>query len=1251
MEYTQQIKKQEVYKENNPLQSIFYNNQIEKTNKETTLHSILKNKDKVEEAYNNQVSSNIAIHGSSFKKIMKPTKYNMKSKLTFSTKYKSISHLNSLSNFEFLTINNIKQHILGEGAYSTVYLAKNTQDMKFYAIKKLNKTIIEKKGLNFNQIHKEIVIHKNLNHKNIIKLFSSIEDTETFYLILEYASKGNLFQVLRLEQGLNEDKCFHYFIQALNSVNYLHSLNLAHRDIKPENFLVSEDEILKLCDFGWCERICNSEENSNNINNDVRNLDGKERNISVGGACKRNSFCGTLEYMAPEMVKNEFYNKSVDIWSLGVLLYEMTHGYSPFSLTAKKLRKDFNGFKGNNGLINKENNVLERIVNDNCIVINDKISYELKDLIIRLLEKDPSKRINMNDIYNHSWIIKYERKINDYKLLLLNQELIKHKDRNIKANNLETSNYNRINNKTSKFEFEYRDSEIDSSVNISLNDSIYNYINPNTSNNGNNNINNIMNRNRVLLKQMNTKNNSNIVNTADNNSINNKIVNYINTLNTNVSNSSLSLEDSYFSDTEIHFDYKNKKLNMHKKVQRLTVRTIKTLKNSSSFNKKIEDSNDLSSLNNSLYSDLSLTDYDDLRLSIYEDNYTYTDYKNMFNEVSQIKNNIKPKMTVNFCLKSQKRQKIMNIFNNNRNSKNGENFRTTDGIHISNNDNDLSINKVNKYIPYTDYSNNSNNNVGIKYLKDADGHIEEKDMFDLDINNTRKNEVIDLIMNTKIDSNKEIIDIKETNLNSSSNKTSDNNIKNSLNNFDILTYNRKETEYNQKLDSISNSIRNTITSNKIRENKNKIDNKSDYSSNDSLDYNNFLSNDQDNVKYTSNNKFSISKSNNKPNNKAIEEKFDKKNCIQNLSNEAHICNSIISNNKKKKSVLSESRSSNKISNISKRNKKINKTKKESLNISKLISQVDLSIEQALGSIKINTLKENNKNFKNSNKKSINNYGNMSSKRINTEENALNYTNINANTDEKNNFRYDFYNNRNNNTRSRSFKLSEEDKSLLRNNISENQKSIILDKNMNFEIKKSYEKHQNNVINIDKGNRKSKNNDINDLSIGCNDSFEEIDNKIIIKSLDLNFIDNSNKICNSKYKYQDNTDDADNIDYIDENFEIYSRISYIQTQTTENGSLFTAASSDKYKQDLIQIENEANILSRLKVNKCKIVKKDSEEFDNALLSFQDSNYDFNDKKNGLFNKRKRIKLREKKTDKGFWDSFTGLFSSFKCGINK
>lgn len=205
-------------------------------------------------------------------------------------------------NFEKVKIGR-RTHVLGAGAFGDVYLLKNKLDGKFYAVKEMQKEKILDAGAKLDIVKREIDIHRRLVHENIVRLYSYHEDEEMYYLILEYANSGTLFQLIKKSKGMEENYAFKYFIQTCAAVHFLHEQKLIHRDIKPENLLLNENDNVKLCDFGWCIEL------------------------EIGN---RTTFCGTIEYMAPEIVKEMPYDKAIDVWSLGILLYELLHGYSPF---------------------------------------------------------------------------------------------------------------------------------------------------------------------------------------------------------------------------------------------------------------------------------------------------------------------------------------------------------------------------------------------------------------------------------------------------------------------------------------------------------------------------------------------------------------------------------------------------------------------------------------------------------------------------------------------------------------------------------------------------------------------------------------------------------------------------------------------------------------------------------------------------------------------------------------------------------
>jgi serine/threonine protein kinase len=204
----------------------------------------------------------------------------------------------------------------------------------------MEKQRVNENGGSTELITREINIHRRLIHENIVRLYSHYEDETHYYLIMDYVSKGTIYQVIKLNNGLEEKKAFWYFIQVVTAVNFLHENNLIHRDLKPENILIDENDCVKLCDFGWCVEI-------------------------KGG--NRETFCGTFEYMAPELIKELPYNYAVDVWSLGILLYELLHGYSPF--------------RADDSYNNEEYTQIFKNILKGNLQIDKKISKECADLI------------------------------------------------------------------------------------------------------------------------------------------------------------------------------------------------------------------------------------------------------------------------------------------------------------------------------------------------------------------------------------------------------------------------------------------------------------------------------------------------------------------------------------------------------------------------------------------------------------------------------------------------------------------------------------------------------------------------------------------------------------------------------------------------------------------------------------------------------------------------------------------------------
>ena len=261
-----------------------------------------------------------------------------------------------------------KPKIIGGGSFGQVFLVMNIKNKKLYAIKHMEKKSLSSKLNSLDGIYKEIYIQSRIDHPNVLPILYVNETSSDFDLVLEYASGGSLFHFIRRKKYLNESLAFSLFIQVINAVYFLHKNNLIHRDIKPENILLFDNNIIKLCDFGWCVKL----------------EEGQQRG----------TFCGTTEYMSPELVNHEEYSKEIDVWSLGVLLYEMVHGYSPF-------RPDKPNFK--------PKDVIENI-RLHKLKFNKNVGEKCKELIYHLLDENPNKRYKVEDIFYSDFVKFYEER-------------------------------------------------------------------------------------------------------------------------------------------------------------------------------------------------------------------------------------------------------------------------------------------------------------------------------------------------------------------------------------------------------------------------------------------------------------------------------------------------------------------------------------------------------------------------------------------------------------------------------------------------------------------------------------------------------------------------------------------------------------------------------------------------------------------------------------------------------------------------
>ena len=294
---------------------------------------------------------------------------------------------------------------LGKGKFGRVYLARERKTGFVCALKVLHKNELQQ-GKVEKQVRREIEIQSNLRHPNVLRLYGHFHDAKRIFLILEFAGKGELYKILRKANRFPEWQAAHYIAQMAAALQYLHRKHVMHRDIKPENILVGIHGEIKISDFGWSVHAPNN---------------------------RRQTMCGTLDYLPPEMIKpgsaDNFYNEKVDLWSLGVLTYEFLVGEAPFEDTTVMTQRR----------IAKCDMTVPSFVSPEAKDLIKRVSLPLSYLLFpsetwsmpsiargakffqilsvsngggctdvsKLLVLDPEKRIPLEEVQQHPWIVKH----------------------------------------------------------------------------------------------------------------------------------------------------------------------------------------------------------------------------------------------------------------------------------------------------------------------------------------------------------------------------------------------------------------------------------------------------------------------------------------------------------------------------------------------------------------------------------------------------------------------------------------------------------------------------------------------------------------------------------------------------------------------------------------------------------------------------------------------------------------------------
>jgi protein-serine/threonine kinase len=250
--------------------------------------------------------------------------------------------------------------LIGKGSYGKVFLVQKKDDQKIYAMKILKKKAMIKRN-QVNHIKTERKIMELIDHPFIVKLIYAFQTAQKLYMVMDYCPGGELFYHIQRVERFNEEAVKFYGAQLVLALDHLHKNNIIYRDLKPENVLINKDGYIKLTDFGL-----------------------SKENISDNVSAK--SFCGTPEYLAPEIIEGKGHGQAVDWWSLGSILYEMLTGLPPF--------------------YSKDREKLFQTIKTGEVKFYKFLSKEAVDLLTKLFIKDPEKRLGsgptgLQDIESH----------------------------------------------------------------------------------------------------------------------------------------------------------------------------------------------------------------------------------------------------------------------------------------------------------------------------------------------------------------------------------------------------------------------------------------------------------------------------------------------------------------------------------------------------------------------------------------------------------------------------------------------------------------------------------------------------------------------------------------------------------------------------------------------------------------------------------------------------------------------------------
>jgi len=252
--------------------------------------------------------------------------------------------------------------VLGRGAFGKVMLVKMKDTGELYALKSMKKAdLVEKDQLEHTKTEKWIL--EKINHPFLVNLDYCFQTKEKIFFVMKFMRGGELFQHLRKEKRFPEFRAKFYGAQIALALGHLHSYNIIYRDMKPENILMDDEGYLAITDFGMAKVLADN--------------------------ALANSFCGTPEYLAPEVITATGHGREADWWGLGVLMYELLIGIPPF--------------------YHQNHNTMFELIQTSEVRFHPqiKISNEAKDFILRSLRKNPKERLghrgDIKELMAHPW--------------------------------------------------------------------------------------------------------------------------------------------------------------------------------------------------------------------------------------------------------------------------------------------------------------------------------------------------------------------------------------------------------------------------------------------------------------------------------------------------------------------------------------------------------------------------------------------------------------------------------------------------------------------------------------------------------------------------------------------------------------------------------------------------------------------------------------------------------------------------------